>query len=806
MKKILSFVLVCAFAVTANAIPARPVWRTVSQPDGTTVEVKTVGDEYYHYIINRDGQRMRMNEDGTYEVMSAEEIAATAPSRMASRKARKAGDTFGITPNLAEKGLVILVNFKDQSMKSSNNVAKFDNLLNAADGECTANAGRPSAAQYFSDQSYGTFNPKFDIYGPVTLGQKTSYYGGNDYSGNDQYATDAVIEACRALNSSIDFSQYDCDKDGYVDVVFVIYAGNGEADSDDSNTIWPHNWSIKELFDDYPSATKYKRADSKLDNVYLNNYVVAPELDGSGDLEGIGTVCHEFGHALGLPDFYETEYGENYRDAVTPNEWDVMDGGAYNGNGHCPPNYSPWERYFFGWHTPVNLGNEGKVLELKANGTEGYQCYQINNSGKQQTATTSGECYYIENRQAQGWDAPLTGHGMLIWKVNYNQTAWNTNAPNNDKTSGSPLYTIVSSYGNQIGYAYDEWYYDEYDQQYKPYTDTGHDCAPHNTYPGTKKVTSKTIAGKPLKSITEKNGVISLIYIEEPVIPVEPFEVVFMANGEEYAVTSSTGKLVLPDLAPEACTNGRKFVGWCSIADYESEKTAPTFARAGDEVAEGAKFYAVFASQGEGEVEVTDKLTSAGFGVTGKNYVTWANKTFMSDAVYAGKSAATGGTIQLRVQDKNEGIITTSSGGKVTKIEVEWNETSTSNRALNVFGKNTAYSSAEDLFNAEDASISGTKIGSIAFGTTTLNVSGDYTYIGMRSKTFTMYVNSISVTWKTYGKAYVNYSTECGGDETDFEFVDDQKSKVESRKMLLNGRLVIVRGDAIYSITGTRIQ
>ena len=367
MKKIVSFVLVCAFAVTANAIPARPVWRTVSQPDGTTVEVKTVGDEYYHYIINRDGQRMRENEDGTYEVMSAEEIAAAAPSRLASRKARKAGDTFGITPNFAEKGLVILVNFKDQSMKSSNNVAKFNNLLNAADGECTANAGYPSAAQYFSDQSYGTFNPKFDIYGPVTLGQETSYYGKN----GDKYATDAVIEACRALNTSIDFSQYDCDKDGYVDVVFVIYAGMGEADGGGTNTIWPHNWSIKELFDDYPSYSKYNRDDTKLDKVYLNNYVVAPELDGSDNLEGIGTVCHEFGHALGLPDFYETEYGENFRNAVTPNEWDVMDGGAYNGSGHCPPNYSPWERYFFGWQTPVNLGNEGKVLELKANGTEG---------------------------------------------------------------------------------------------------------------------------------------------------------------------------------------------------------------------------------------------------------------------------------------------------------------------------------------------------------------------------------------------------------------------------------------------------
>ena len=797
MKKILSFVLVCAFAVTANAIPARPVWRTVVQSDGTTVEVMTVGDEFHHTIINRDGQQMRMNEDGMYEVMTEQEIAAAAPSRS---KARRARQEFGVTPNLATNCLVILVNFKDKSMKTSNNQAKFNNLLNAADGECTANGGYPSAAKYFSDQSYGTFNPQFDVYGPITLANKTEYYGANDDYGQDEYATDAVIEACRALDSSIDFSKYDCDKDGYVDVVFMIYAGMGEADGGDENTIWPHNAQIQDIAG--TSWSKYTRNQTRLDQVYLNNYVVASELDGNGNFEGIGTVCHEFGHALGLPDFYETEYGKNYRQAVTPNGWDVMDGGAYNGGGHCPPNYSPWERYFFGWQTPVNLGNEGKVLELKANGTEGYQCYQINNSGKQQTATTSGECYYIENRQAQGWDAPLTGHGMLIWKVNYNKSAWKNNAPNNDDTSGSPLYTIVSSYGSQIGYAYDNWEYSYYYQQYVP-TDEGHDCSPYNTYPGTKKVTTKTIAGKPLKSITEKNGVISLIYIEEPVIPEEPFEVVFMANGEEYAVTSSTGKLVLPDLAPEACTNGRKFVGWCTVADYQSEKTAPTFARAGDAVAEGAIFYAVYASVGEGEVEVTDKLTSAGLGVTGSDYVTWGNKSFTSDAVYAGKSAGTNGTVELTVTGKEGGIITTKSGGKISKVEVDWYANTGSTRALLVYGKNTPYTSAADL---HDTSTSGTKIGTIAFGTTTFDVTGDYEYVGFRSKAFTLNVNSISVTWKAYGKAYIDYSTECGGDETGFEMVDSQKSKLESRKMLLNGRLVIVRGDAIYSVTGTRIQ
>ena len=737
MKKILSFILVCAFAVTASAVPARRGWRTVNQPDGTQIEVQTIGDEYYHYIVNREGQEVRLNENGAYVVVGNEPTAAVAKARRAQGKARRARKEFGVSPVLAEKGLVILVNFKDKSMKTANNKAKFENLLNAA--ICTANAGYPSAAQYFSDQSYGAFNPKFDVYGPVKLSNNYSYYGGND----DMYATDAVIEACIALNGDIDFSQYDNDGDGKVDVVFVIYAGMGEADGGDENTIWPHNSSIQELVTKYQDYTKYKQSQTKLDGVYLDNYVVASELDGAGDLEGIGTVCHEFGHALGLPDFYETDYGDNYRYARTPNNFDVMDGGAYNGDGHCPPNYSPWERYFFGWQTPENLGNDGQLLELKANGTEGYKPYQITASGKQIGATTSGECYYIENRQQTGWDAGLTGHGLLIWKVNYNQTAWVNNAPNNDGTSGSPLYTIVPANNGEIGSTYKTW--SKQQGQWYPDYNTGVDYSPKNTYPGSLKVTTQTVASKPLKSITESNGLISLIYIEEPIEPVDPFEITYMANGAEFAKTTSTGKVVLPDNEPAACEDGRLFVGWTATAGYESETTAPAFVKAGDATAEGAVYYAVYATKGEGAGTQNTTYT-----FTSKAWED-ATNSWTSGKDGAGFATDKNG-VQVTATATGANASTKASLSNVTKVVVTYCTNATKGEgSIDIEVGNAKVS--KDVTKAGGAALRDLEF---EFANASGNVK-----ITVNCTTNSIYVNSVTVT-AAGGAAYSNYSLVCG--------------------------------------------
>ena len=144
-------------------------------------------------------------------------------------------------------------------------------------------------------------------------------------------------------------------------------------------------------------------------------------------------------------------------------------------------------------------------------------------------------------------------------------------------------------------------------------------------------------------------------------------------------------------------------------------------------------------------VEVTDVLTRATTGVTGTSYAAWSDKKVTSSAVYAGQSAGDKESIQLRSKNDNSGIVTTASGGYVKKIKVTWNSGTTSGRTLDVYGKNTAYLKATELY-ATNAQ--GTKLGSIKYGTSTeLEITGDYKYIGLRSSDGAMYLTQVEITW-----------------------------------------------------------
>ena len=145
------------------------------------------------------------------------------------------------------------------------------------------------------------------------------------------------------------------------------------------------------------------------------------------------------------------------------------------------------------------------------------------------------------------------------------------------------------------------------------------------------------------------------------------------------------------------------------------------------------------------EGEVVDKLTRALTGITSTSYSDWSGKTVTSDAVYAGQSAGGNSSIQLRSDKSNSGIVTTQSGGKVKKVVVEWNSNTTNGRTLNVYGKNSAYTAATDLY---DNTKQGTLLGTIVKGTsTTLEIDGGYEYIGLRSNSGAMYLTSVSITW-----------------------------------------------------------
>lgn len=510
-SKLIISALALLSAISLFAVPAYRGWQTKTQPDGTTIEVQLNGDEFYHYYTNRAGQVVTCDEQGYWTIVEQQPSSATISAR------RKASPMMQTRPhrvgkiNLAPRGLFILVNFKDSKYQSSNTQAEMNKMMNA--DTYTYNGAYGSARKYFIDQSHGAYTPTFDVVGPVTLSKNCSYYGKNDSEGNDMYPGDMVIEACKLADTQfdVDFTQYDNDHDGYVDFVYIIYAGKGEADGGAASTIWPHNWNIESAI--YFGNCTYKKEECKVDGLYIDNYACSGELNGhNGSRNGIGTLCHEFGHVLGLPDYYDTQYGSNHENARTPDDWDIMASGSYNGDGNYPPNYSAHEKYFFGWNTPTNLGNTPNLLTLNANGTSDYISYQLNTANTLQSATQEGVNYYIENRQQSGWDTYLPGHGLLVWYVNYSADAWSKNVPNN--TAGSPRYTVISATGNKTGLG-----------------------TAKDPFPGTNNVQTITIAGKPLSNITETNGAISLIYVKKPNTDEWNYEVAY----EHCTVSSESG-------------------------------------------------------------------------------------------------------------------------------------------------------------------------------------------------------------------------------------------------------------------------
>lgn len=207
---------------------------------------------------------------------------------------------------------------------------------------------------------------------------------------------------------------------------------------------------------------------------------------------------------------------------------------------------------------------------------------------------------------------------------------------------------------------------------------------------------------------------------------------------------------------PTPCDGGYTFVGWWTNTLDAENTTAQTWIT-DFTVSQDQDYYAVFSySEGGGASSVTDVLTRATTGITETTYSEWSGKTLTSDAVYAGQSAGGNTSIQLRSDNNNSGIVTTASGGKVTKVTVEWNSKTKSDRTLNVYGKNTPYSAATDLYGDN----AGTLLGTIVRGTSTeLTVTGDYAYIGLRSASNAMYLTSVSVTWSAGGASTTYYTT-----------------------------------------------
>ena len=396
----------------------------ITLSDGTEVRAQLVGDEHGHYWLSEDGIAYNQANNKDYYVqVDAQKVMAKAKVRRTAANAKRVKKRqFGHPTTILgkKKAIMILVNYKDQSFQRGHNNGLYQKIANQEN----YNEGnfQGSMADYFKAQSRGKFELDFDVVGPVTVSKNASYYGNNVVVENedvDEHAAEMVIEAVNLAKGQItDWTPYDWDEDGYVDQVYVVYAGMGEADGGDDVTIWPHASDLASAKDYYHDGTGPVQVGT---NLYVDSYACGGELNGqTGDIAGIGTMCHEYSHCLGYPDFYDTDYSGGQGMC----EWDLMDGGSYNGDGYQPAGYTSYERWFAGWETPITLEDENVTVENMKSLQSGGESYIIYNKGNR------NEYFLLENRQLDGWDASLSAAGLLILHVDYDEGIWEENKPN----------------------------------------------------------------------------------------------------------------------------------------------------------------------------------------------------------------------------------------------------------------------------------------------------------------------------------------------------------------------------------------
>ena len=527
---------------TTFAIPAYPKPLKVKQADGSWLTVMMRGDEHGHYVMTSDGIPLVFNaQQRNYEYadwkngkVQASGIKATEVSERSAQvksfiqtqdksailesfkrsrlqqlqknfaarsKASLCSRSNSILrsssnpqeeklnnfPTIGEvHSLVILVQFSDTKFSTVGGDACqfFNNMLNES-GFTYSNGANGSARDFYLNSSNGRFQPQFDVFGPVTLPKNYAYYGANQGGSIDNPVRleQFVREACTLADPLVDFSQYDHNKDGYIDNVYFFYAGKGEADSGDGNAIWPHS----AYYSDMAKEAGLSETSLKLDGIEVGNYTCSNEINGSfikPQPAGIGTFVHEFGHVLGLADHYDVNSGMS---TFTPGTFDTMAMASYNNNGNTPAAFSAYERACLGWLDLTVLKNGVDSLNVLPDLNDSNKAYVVPVGG-----TNDEEYFIMENRQQKGWDQYIPGHGMLLWHIDYDAKVWEKNEVN--ITASHQRIDIV-----------------EADNKRTDNTRLG------DPFPGTSKVTQWELTSwaggnvMSLDDIEEKDGIINLM-------------------------------------------------------------------------------------------------------------------------------------------------------------------------------------------------------------------------------------------------------------------------------------------------------
>ena len=491
-------------------VQANPNPTDIKQPDGSQLSVVAVGDEIIHYTRTVDGYTLLQGEDGYYyyaeldsngnlvissqkakheknrlknEMKYLEKIQKYLAYSEAQKKEKKNkwekgnGKLKGISapqfgpiedafPSTGNRNmLVILGQFSDWKFVKTN--SDFNNLLNV---------GSSSFKAYYQDNSYGALNVTTTVVGPYTINMTMAAADKNIRSYIAQ-----LVDA--ANNDGVNFANFDNNNDGVMDSLYVIHAGYGEEYSGAPDYyVWSHSWDLNTYARTY-------------DGVYISSYATSSELRNlSGStISSIGVICHEFGHNLGAPDYYDTDDTDSGGTAWDLMKWDIMANGSWNNNGDTPAQHNMYTKWKFGWANPTIIRS---AATLSLNDTsDNNEAYRVN-------TTTINEFFILENRQQVGWDAYLPGHGLLIFHIDGNMI----NSLRSNTVNANPNYQGVDI--------------EEADNLRSTSNYTG------DPFPGTENKTSftdtttpnsRSWAGantnKPLTGISEAGGVITFDFM-----------------------------------------------------------------------------------------------------------------------------------------------------------------------------------------------------------------------------------------------------------------------------------------------------
>lgn len=453
------------------AVQANPAPGQVKQPDGSFFTGRLHGDEFHSFLTTIDGYTVLQDAQGVWRYAIAADNGSLQPSAFAATDAElrsPAENAFlasipkGLTQDLSSeqkqmrqaaqanvtngllrgnynykkfKGLVILISFNDRSFTQPSTNSLFNDIMNKENytgftpsGASSKQVYTGSVRDYFYDNSYQKFSPNFDVYGPVSVDYSQYYI---QRTTNTRTVIKAALDK---LDSQIDFSKYDTDGDGVVDMFYVIFAGLGSNNTgNDSRLVWPHASSMPQHV---------------YDGVKLGRYACSTELYGTtlyNCIDGIGTICHEFSHVLGLMDEYDTDYSGSGGQSVDPGAWSIMAGGSYNNYSRTPVGYSLLQRYQSNFTVPKRITNPGSFT---------LHNIDLNGEGFIINTSNSREYFLLENRRKTGtkWNTYLPGEGMLIYRVDSTDVQqWSNNTINADPSHN--YYEMVRAKPNGTGLA-----------------------------------------------------------------------------------------------------------------------------------------------------------------------------------------------------------------------------------------------------------------------------------------------------------------------------------------------------------------